>query len=115
MTKCMSLLLMLAVACDAEVPVIEGDHLDDYEAPTTAGCPALGIASVTASGDDGHVAANAVDHDPATRWSALGKGSWLQVDLGEVRTVCSAGVAWYRGDQRRSQFSIAVSTDGTTF
>ncbi|HTL36227.1 MAG TPA: discoidin domain-containing protein [Kofleriaceae bacterium] len=98
---------------------IEGDHLDDYESPVTIaaspGCVPLGISEVTASGDDGHVADNAIDHDPSTRWSNLGKGSWIKVDLGEVRTLCSAGVTWFRGNERRANFTITTSADGVSF
>ena len=59
--------------------------------------------------------ANVLDNNLATRWSNLGKGSWLQADLGAVKSVCSLGVAWYRGDARRSTFKVQVSTDGKTW
>lgn len=81
----------------------------------TPECSEAPIASVRASGDDGNVPANAIDGSLATRWSNLGKGSFLQADLGSAKTVCSASVAWYSGTTRRSTFRVMLSTDGTTF
>jgi hypothetical protein len=58
---------------------------------------------------------NVVDNDLGTRWSNLGVGSWIQIDLGAQKTVCNVDIAWYRGDERQYSFVISVSRDGTTF
>jgi hypothetical protein len=58
---------------------------------------------------------NVVDNDLGTRWSNLGVGSWIQIDLGVQKTVCDVDIAWYRGDERQYSFVISVSSDGTTF
>jgi F5/8 type C domain-containing protein/HYR domain-containing protein len=58
---------------------------------------------------------NLVDNDLDTRWSNLGVGSWIQIDLGAQKSVCNVDIAWYRGDERQYSFVISVSSDGTTF
>jgi hypothetical protein len=84
------------------------------------GCPApLDItppaSGVTASTDDGNVAANAVDRNLQTRWSGYGDGAWLQLDLGRIRVVASAQIAVHRGDTRQNQFEIQISSDLVTW
>lgn len=59
-----------------------------------------------------NVAANVLDDDLATRWSAQGNGQRITFDLGSVATVKSLKVAWFRGDRRRATFDVEVSTDG---
>ena len=70
---------------------------------------------MSASGNDGNVPGNVKDNQLGTRWSNLGKGSWLRADLGSIRQLDGAAVAWYRGNERTSAFELATSTDGTTF
>ena len=72
-------------------------------------------SSATASANDGNVPQNAIDNDLSTRWSNFGKGSWIQLDLGTTKVVCSVDIAWFKGNERQSFFVISVSTDGTTF
>lgn len=69
----------------------------------------------TASGDDGNVAANVLDNDLNTRWSASGDGQWIQLCLSEVKTVTGVDIAFYKGDTRRSRFDILTSTDGNAW
>lgn len=73
------------------------------------------VQSVTASGDDGNVAANTLDGDLATRWSDEGDGVWLRYDLGPDVTVGSLAVAWHNGDQRRATFEVQTSADGAAW
>lgn len=77
--------------------------------------PALPVAAVTASTDDGNVPANTIDNEPATRWSAQGDGVWIQYDLGGLRTVDDVAIAWHDGDNRSFDFRIQLSTDGITW
>ncbi|MDW0256084.1 MAG: discoidin domain-containing protein [Nitrososphaeraceae archaeon] len=51
----------------------------------------------------------------STRWSSTGVGSWIRADLGSSKTICSVDIAWVKGNERRYNFVIATSTDGTTF
>lgn len=71
--------------------------------------------SVTDSTDDGNVAANAVDGNLATRWSASGDPQWLQLDLGATKNVSALKIAFYVGDTRVSNFDIQTSTNGTSW
>ncbi|HEX7274571.1 MAG TPA: discoidin domain-containing protein, partial [Nitrososphaeraceae archaeon] len=75
----------------------------------------LPVNSVSANGNDGNVPQNVLDSNLNTRWSNLGVGSWIQVDLGSTNTICSVDIAWYSGNQRTSNFVITVSTDGSSF
>ena len=78
-------------------------------------CQNSPIAAVSAIGDDGNVPQNAIDGNLATRWSNLGIGSWIKLDLGTTNTVCSTDIAWYQGNQRSNNFIISTSLDGNTF
>ncbi|MEW6604079.1 MAG: discoidin domain-containing protein, partial [Thermoproteota archaeon] len=88
---------------------------DDSASGDNSGCEDLAIASVRASGDDGHVPSNTLDNNLGTRWSDEGVGSWITADLGVQEAICSVDIAWYRGDERVNDFVISVSSDGTSF
>ena len=76
----------------------------------------LPIGGVTASGfQTGYPPSNAIDNDFGTRWSNSLSGSWIRVDLGSTKSICSVDIAWFSGNQRKYHFVIATSTDGTTF
>jgi hypothetical protein len=79
-----------------------------------AGSP-LTVAGVVASADDGNVAANTLDNNLSTRWSAEGDGVWIQYDLGSAQTVGSVSIAWHKGDTRRDTFDVRLSNDATTW
>ncbi len=79
-------------------------------------CAGLPVSAITASADDGvNIPSSAIDRNINTRWSNLGLKSWIQVDLGQVNTICSLGVNWHRGNERVNSFVISVSTDGNVF
>ena len=42
-----------------------------------------------------------VDNDATTRWSNEGLGSWIRLDLGSQKTVCSVNISWYNGNKGR--------------
>jgi uncharacterized protein YjdB len=75
----------------------------------------VSVASVVASGDDGNVPQNTLDTNLATRWSAYGDGQWIRYDLGAVRAVGPATIAWYRGTEWASAFEIQLSLDAVTW
>ena len=83
-----------------------------------ATCEKLPVTSVTAIGNDGNIPSNVIDNNLNTRWSNNGVGSWIQLDLGSKRTICSVDIAWHRGDMRVNNFEISVFNDakssGTT-
>ena len=74
-----------------------------------------GAGSVSASTDDGNVPGNTVDNNLGTRWSAVGDGQWLKLDLGTTRTVTRVGIAVYNGNARQNRFDIQVSTDNVNW
>jgi endo-1,4-beta-D-glucanase Y len=77
---------------------------------------ALTGGAVIASADDGNAAANTVDGNFATRWSAQGDPQWIQYDLGTTgNTVSSVKIAWYSGDVRSEVFDVQVSDDGVSW
>src|SRR3989442_6113231 len=83
--------------------------------PPTNNCQNSPIAAVTAIGSDGNIPANAIDGNLTTRWSNLGVGSWINLDLGAQKTICNVDIAWYNGNLRSNNFVISTSTDGNTF
>ena len=83
---------------------------------TLATCEKSPVTSVTAIGNDGNIPSNAIDNNLNTRWSNLGQGSWIQLDLGSRKNICSVDIAWYRGSVgRENNFVISTSDDGTNF
>jgi hypothetical protein len=75
----------------------------------------LSVSSVVASSDDGNVAANTLDRDYATRWSAQGDGENITFTLSGAATVDELGIAWHQGDQRVADFQIQTSSDGSSW
>ena len=76
----------------------------------------LSINGVTSSGNQaGYPTSNVLDNSLSTRWSNPGVDSWIRADLGVSKTICSVDIAWWKGNERRFNFVIATSTDGTTF
>lgn len=112
---CRSLLLLLGLAgaCVNEVPADLTD--DDLQAAASCGGTLAPTAATASGAEAGNPATNAIDKSLATRWSQLGIGSSLTVDLGKLYRVCAVNVAWYRGDVRTNDFSIELSSDGTAF
>jgi hypothetical protein len=84
-------------------------------ASTTNLCQDIAVSGVAAKGNDGNVPANVLDNNLSTRWSNLGKGSWITLDLGQNKVVCNVDIAWYKGNERSSSFLISVSVDGVVF
>src|SRR6476469_8506788 len=72
-------------------------------------CENLPITAVTSSNnaESGNQANNVIDNNIDQRWAARG--------LGSFKTICSLGIAWYKGDARHYNFYISVSKDGNTY
>ncbi len=104
---------------EQDVSPIEIDGLESHDvsaaALTTAGCNALTAQSVLSNGHDGNVPANTMDSNLGTRWSRLGRGSWIDYDLGSLKQVSGVSVAWHEGNTRSNTFFISVSPDGYTY
>jgi subtilisin family serine protease len=82
-----------------------------------SGCTTnIAINRVSASGNQvGYPPSNVFDNSLSTRWSNPGIGSWIRADLGISKNICSVDIAWWKGNERQYKFTIATSTDGTTF
>lgn len=73
--------------------------------------------SLTASSEEsGHVAGDAMDNNPDTRWCANGAGAkqWLAIDLGGEFNVSRAEVQWEFPDLKYG-FVVERSADGKTW
>jgi hypothetical protein len=77
-----------------------------------AEAPEHAVLAVAASAEQApNIARNAIDDDPATRWSADGHGQWISFDLGEAKPVHAIAIAWHQGDRRTATFDVEVSFD----
>ena len=98
-------LFILALACAA------------LFAPQSASAAELAQGHpATSSGQEAasYVPGNAVDGNPATRWSSnYVDNAWWQVDLGSVQSVNEVNINWEAAYS--SHYKIMVSTDGTNF
>lgn len=84
--------------------------------PSDDMCEKLPVVKIGANGVRGAASAEfAVDGNPVTRWANQAIGSFVQLDLGLKKILCSVDIAWYRGDVRSYNFVISVSDDGANF
>ena len=76
---------------------------------------ALEASSVSASANDGNVAANTVDDNLSTRWSAKGNdgSNWLEFNFDSAANISAVNIAFYKGDSRSTYFEIQSSEDGS--
>lgn len=82
------------------------------------GMAQLGILSAVDDGsNDGHTPDMAIDGNfqPDSRWSSEFAGKELILDMGEPQTLKELGLAFYKGDERQTFFSVSTSIDGQTF
>jgi hypothetical protein len=113
-----SLLVVSVIACGPQdMDSLEEElALQNAESALTAqNCIQQPATSVIASGNDGNLPGNAKDDNLATRWSNLGKGSWIDFDLGNSYTLSGAAIAWHDGNLRANYFTVSTSTDGMTY
>jgi len=97
---------------------ILSSETDAIEATSQTKCnDVLIIKGIIASGDDekGNIPSNVNDSNLSTRWSNVGLGSWLRLDLGANKIICSIEIAGFKGNERHYDYAILTSTDGSTF
>ena len=58
---------------------------------------------------------NMLDSDFTTRWTCMAKGEWAVFDLGEVKDVAGAAIAFWYGAERNYYFDLYASEDGITY
>jgi len=56
-----------------------------------------------------------IDSNPNTKWSFDDGRSSVQMDLGEIRKICSISIHWYNGEKSSYNFLISSSIDGVNF
>jgi subtilisin family serine protease len=79
-------------------------------------CSQSPIHSIIASDEDeNEVASDTLDGDLETEWTAEELGSYLQLDLGALKRLCSVDVSWFEGDEKTNNFVVSVSKDGAAF
>ena len=114
-----ALIALAGIGCGNADDLVSGEPSETLgvasDALTTQNCVPLSTLSVIASGHDGNVPGNTRDDRLDTRWSNLGKGSWIDYDLGSLKTVSGVAIAWHQGNQRASNFSVSVSSDGMSY
>ncbi|HXV88617.1 MAG TPA: discoidin domain-containing protein [Nitrososphaeraceae archaeon] len=79
-------------------------------------CANVSVTRINSSGAETlHPPSHAIDNNVNTSWSSLGIGSWIQLDLGTNKNICSVDIAWYKGNERQYNFVLSASNDGVTF
>jgi len=76
--------------------------------------PVVGISASASQTEQGNTEDKALDGDLNTYWGAEGD-QWIMLDLGEVKTVNSVGIAFIRGNERSFKYDIETSLDGQTW
>ena len=72
----------------------------------------LPIQTVSASTfQDPNVAANTIDNELSTRWSAEGNPQTITYDFGNNYKIGYISTAWYNGNERKSYFEVEISTN----
>ncbi|MGE0545878.1 MAG: M64 family metallopeptidase [Kofleriaceae bacterium] len=70
---------------------------------------------IVASADDGNKPTNVADGKITTRWASNGSGQWIQFESLSERTLAGIDIAWNKGNLRKSNYVISVSSDGTNY
>jgi len=87
------------------------------------GQSSLQVASVMDSNNNNNnnsalvMALNNGNNNPSANpiWSVAGKGSWVQLDLGQEKSICNLQIGFPDGDKTIKTFTILTSTDGVNF
>jgi poly(beta-D-mannuronate) lyase len=85
-------------------------------------CDKVSPLAVVAASDDGSFDAEYGpervfdnDFDPDSRWSSEGAGKQITLDLGAAQALRAVGLAFYKGDERRTGFDLEASEDGESW
>lgn len=84
------------------------------------GAKELGVIGVTTSSPIkknllANLATNVLDRNFGTFWATKDQGNWIQLDLGREKLICNVDIAFSRGNQSISSFTIQTSIDGKKF
>lgn len=118
------LVTILLITCIVSLPRSVGSQVAGALSNNIGSIPSantcnenLPISRFSVIGDDGDdaIPQNAFDNNLGTRWSHDSVGSWIVVDLGGNKAICSVDIAWYMGKGRSYDFIISLSEDGIKF
>jgi hypothetical protein len=118
------LVTILLITCIISLPNSLGSQFADALSNNTGSIPSantcnenIPISQFSVIGDDGDdaIPQNAFDNNLGTRWSHNNVGSWIVLDLGGNKAICSVDIAWYMGEERSYDFIISLSDDGINF
>jgi hypothetical protein len=114
-----TLLVTVIMACGAQDSLTDDASglLRSTESELTASnCTQITAVSVIASGsEEGNPPTNTMDDRLDTRWSNYGRGSFIDYDLGTVRPISGATIAWHLGNIQLNNFILYISLDGYTY
>jgi hypothetical protein len=118
------LVTILLITCIMSLPSSVGSQFADAFSNNIASISSANICNEKISisrfsviGDDGDdaIPQNAFDNNLGTSWSHNNVGSWIVLDLGVNKAICSVDIAWYMGKERSYEFIISLSEDGIKF
>ena len=82
------------------------------EVNDAVGGSVLKVANVDARGDNGNLARNATDGDPATYWGVVGRQQWIRCELESPSLVREVKITWHKPSERATRFTVQSSNDG---
>lgn len=112
------LLLYLSIIVLVGVTFFQSFSVYGQSVPSSSSqtCANVSVTRINSSGAETlHPPSHAIDNNINTSWSSLGVGSWIQLDLGTIKNICSVDIAWYKGNERQNNFVISASNDGISF
>lgn len=84
--------------------------------PISESCAPSPIMEVSGPGrDSAYPPVNAIDGNLNSIWSYYGSGSYIDLDLGLKKNICSIEIAWFKGDERQNNFEISTSLDEKSY
>ena len=118
------LVTILLITCIGSLPSSVGSQFADALSDNIGSISSanmcnenIPLSRFSVIGDDGDdaIPQNAFDNNLGTRWSHNNVGSWIVLDLGGNKAICSVDIAWYMGKERSYDFIISLSEDGSKF
>lgn len=109
-------------SCDSGTSTITDQSLNRVTSASAIGINSgnevqIASASSPDDHDESYSPSRSIDGNlgEQSRWSSNGTNQQLILDLGQIETVSSLSIVWYKGDQRTSYFDIDTSTNGSNW
>jgi len=93
------------------------NNFNSNSASSCGSASELKVAQILSSPSSASNTGSKSSTSPSTplTWSAAGEGSWIQLDLGQLKSICSVEIAFANGENSINFFDIQTSTDGAHF